>query len=181
MVGDLRRATHRAIQAARAQVGQRSASAPASNSVRVHLTVESNLVDDITDLLRQVEGRAVRNGAVVTVPFPPGRDPARAVTEVQRVLNWWGDKHPEVSAVVLPSEEGDQGIAAAAGSAAGRGILAVRTVAQRLGSRLATKRSASTIRRPALGLQRPTSRISQNPVSRQVARLLRRRASKPSA
>ncbi len=181
MVKDLRRATQRAVQAARAQVGQRSASTPANNSVRVQLTVESNLVDDITDLLRQVEGRAVRDGSVVTVPFPPGRDPARAVTEVQRVLNWWGDQHPEVSVVVSRSEEGDQDMAAAAGSAAGRGILAVTTLAQRLGSRLVTKRSARAIRRPAFGLPRSESRTSRKPFSRRVGRLLRRRAAEPSA
>jgi hypothetical protein len=128
-MGALRRATHRAVQAARAQVGHRSAATRASDSVRVHLTVEPNLVDDITDLLRQVEERAVRNGSVVTVPFPPGRDPARAVTELRRVLSWWRDQHPGISVVVVRSEEGDQDLAAA-----GRGILAVTVVAQRLGS-----------------------------------------------
>ena len=156
-MGDLRRATQRAVRGARAAVGHRPVTR-ASESVRVHLTVEPELVDDIADLLTRVEGHAVRrNGSVVTVPFAPNRDPAQAAKELRRVLNWWGDRHPGISVEVSPCTEDERDLAEAAGVAAGRGVLAVSALAQGLGSGHVFKRSARRIGRAAFRLRRRTT------------------------
>lgn len=155
MVGNRLRGTRRAVRAARAELAANGSAAPrASESVRVRLTVEPKLVDDITDLVRRVEGRAVRDeDSVVTVPFPPGRESARAVTELRRVLDRWTDRHPGIRVEVLRSRESNHDFASAAGAKVGRGLAVTAAIARGLGSAASVKRRAQGIRWPAVRLR----------------------------
>jgi hypothetical protein len=115
--------------------------------------VEPELIDDVADLVRRVEGRAVRDEEFVTVPFAPGRDSTGAVSDLRRVLDRWADRYPGVHVDLLPSEESDHDFAAAAGAVAGRGMQAVTTVARRLGDARLPRRSGRAARRAARARQ----------------------------
>jgi len=76
--GRVRAKARAAVRAARAELGGRHIDAPAEHAVEVHISVEPELVEDLEDFLRRVEGRAIRGkDDVVTVPLPPVRTAPR--------------------------------------------------------------------------------------------------------
>jgi hypothetical protein len=70
----------------------------------VRPTVAPELVDDLTDLLRRVAGRAASDeGGAITITFAPGVDVSSFERELRAVLERWSDMHPGVRVRVSPS------------------------------------------------------------------------------
>jgi hypothetical protein len=70
----------------------------------VRPTVAPELVDDLTDLLRRVAGRAASDeGGAITITFAPGVDASRLERDLRAVMDRWSDMHPGVRVRVTPS------------------------------------------------------------------------------
>jgi hypothetical protein len=70
----------------------------------VRPTVAPELVDDLTDLLRRVAGRAASDdGGAITITFAPGVDAASFERDLRAVVDRWSDMHPGVRVRVVPS------------------------------------------------------------------------------
>jgi hypothetical protein len=70
----------------------------------VRPTVAPELVDDLTDLLRRVAGRAASDeGGAITITFAPGVEASNLERELRTVLDRWSDMHPGVRVRVTPS------------------------------------------------------------------------------
>ena len=70
----------------------------------VRPTVAPELVDDLTDLLRRVAGRAASDeGGAITITVAPGVDVSSLERDLRAVLDRWSDMHPGVRVRVTPS------------------------------------------------------------------------------
>jgi hypothetical protein len=88
-------AAYRAAAARRAQRGEQQ--------LVVRATVETELVNDLVELVRQVRGRAALNGRdSFSVPVPKGVSEDVAYRELRAVLETWERSHPGIRAEILP-------------------------------------------------------------------------------
>lgn len=144
--GRVRAKARVAVRAARAEIGGRHIGAPAEHAVEVRISVEPELVEDLEDFLRRVEGRAIRGADdVVTVPLPPGED--RATPRLAPVLDRWSALHPGIRLEVLPNaQKAKREFASAVGGAVGRGILSAATIAARLRQKRVPRRRRARLR-----------------------------------
>jgi hypothetical protein len=72
----------------------------------VRATIAPELVDDLTDLLRRVTGRAASDdGGGITVRLAPGVDPSDVERELRAVVHRWSEMHPGVRVDVAPAAE----------------------------------------------------------------------------
>ena len=144
--GRVRAKARVAVRAARAELGGRHIDAPAEHAVEVRISVEPELVEDLEDLLRRIEGRAIRGkDDVVTVPLPPGED--RATPRLAPVLDRWRALHPGIRIEVLPNtQKAKREFASAVGGAVGRGILSVATIAARLRDKRVPRRRRARLK-----------------------------------
>jgi hypothetical protein len=87
-------AVYRAAAARRAERGERQ--------LVVRATVETELVNDLVELVRQVRGRAALNGRdSFSVPVPKGVPEHAAYRELRAVLERWEQNHPGIRAEIL--------------------------------------------------------------------------------
>jgi hypothetical protein len=78
--------------------------APSVYRLTVRPTVAPELVEDLTDLLRRVTGRAATDeGGAITITIAPGVDASDLERELRAVLDRWSDMHPGVRLRVTPS------------------------------------------------------------------------------
>ena len=81
----------------------RRSSAESVYRLTVRPTVAPELVDDLTDLLRRVAGRAASDeGGAITITFAPGVEASELERELRMVLDRWSEMHPGVRVRVLP-------------------------------------------------------------------------------
>lgn len=91
--------------------GYRFASRRALQSERlliVRPTIEPELVNDLVDFVRKVQGRAALEARdTITVPLPGGADEDVAYGELRALLHRWESLHPGVRLeIVIPPVDG---------------------------------------------------------------------------
>lgn len=97
-----------AAAAAAARVARRTRhpSAPEARRLTVQPTVAPELVDDLTDLLRRVMGRAASDPAGgISVNLAPGAEPSAVAQELRRVVDRWSEMHPGIRVRVAAGGE----------------------------------------------------------------------------
>jgi hypothetical protein len=84
--------------------GIRSGTSPEARRLTVRATVAPELVDDLTDLLGRVTGRAASDEAgSITITLAPGVSVSDLERDLRTVLERWSEMHPGVRVRVTPS------------------------------------------------------------------------------